>query len=610
MNNEIILSSLIDEISMGPFGSDIKVDNFIPSGIPVLNGSNLSDKKLSENSFNYVSKEKADSLGKANAKRGDIVITHRGTLGQVSYIPQNSKYDRYIISQSQFRVRFKESINPVYLTYLFHTKYGQKKLLSFKSHVGVPALAQATTNFKLLNLQLHNKAEQDKIASFLCALDDKIELNNKINTELDAMAKTLYNYWFVQFDFPNKKGKPYKSSGGKMVYNDVLKTSIPEGWETKALRDFVTIKKGTLITEKTANANGKIKVASAGIDFSYYHSESNFDANTITISASGANAGFINFWREPIFACDCTTVRGQRDIETIYTLFYLKSVQEYLYNQARGSAQPHVYPKDIEQLNIVIPAKSLFDVFEELITPLNDKISNHLQQNQELAELRDCLLPMLMNGQVKVGNMKLEDQNNAELIIPDNKKAFAKQALAGKIISTFKNDPHFTHIKFQKLQYLAEHIIETDLYWNYYFQTAGPYDNKFMHTISDKLKQAQWFEEKGRKFIPLKNENKIDGYYQELFHPVAERLSKLFLLLAKSTEAESEIIATLYAVWNNRIILKQPISDELIIEDFYNWSGRKKQYSSEQLHKGLKFLRANNFVPNGFGKEIKRAKDK
>ncbi|WP_198555195.1 restriction endonuclease subunit S [Siphonobacter sp. SORGH_AS_0500] len=236
---EIKLKNYIEEISMGPFGSDIKVDNFISFGIPVLNGSNLTSHKLVENSFKFISKEKADTLGRANASRGDVVITHRGTLGQVSYIPNNSKYSRYVISQSQFRVRFKDKLNPVYFTYLMLSKYGQKKLLSFKNHVGVPALAQATSNFKELELNIHELEEQQKIAAVLSALDDKIELNNRINTELEQMAKTLYDYWFIQFDFPNEEGKPYRASGGEMVYNEVLKREIPASWEVGTFNNWI-----------------------------------------------------------------------------------------------------------------------------------------------------------------------------------------------------------------------------------------------------------------------------------------------------------------------------------------------------------------------------------
>jgi type I restriction enzyme S subunit len=118
---------------MGPFGSDITVDCYVDEGIPVLNGSNLQGVKLTEKTFNYVTPDKAKTFRKAIAKRGDIVITHRGTLGQISYIPDNSSFEQYVISQSQFRVALKhELVNPIYFTYYFHTPEGQKGFYHLK----------------------------------------------------------------------------------------------------------------------------------------------------------------------------------------------------------------------------------------------------------------------------------------------------------------------------------------------------------------------------------------------------------------------------------------------------------------------------------------------
>ena len=244
--------------------------------------------------------------------------------------------------------------------------------------------------------------EQKSIAAVLSALDKKIALNKQINARLEEMAKTLYDYWFVQFDFPDANGKPYKSSGGEMVFDETLKREIPKGWEVKSLGDWAEIRKGTLITEKTANTNGDIKVISAGVDFSYYHDVANRPKNTITISASGANAGFVNFWREPIFACDCTTITNSVIGRTLYILNFLKIVQDFIYQQARGSAQPHVYPKDIEGLKIIVPPDSLLKNFSEFVDNWNLKIANNEKQNHQLTQLRDFLLPMLMNGQVSV----------------------------------------------------------------------------------------------------------------------------------------------------------------------------------------------------------------
>ena len=181
-----IISDLISEISMGPFGSNIKVECFVDYGIPVLNGSNLNGFALKEESFRYITKEKADSLGKANAHRGDVVITHRGTLGQIIFIPMNSLYDRYVISQSQFRVRCNEKILPEYLVYYFHTKLGQHKLLSNASQVGVPALARASSTFQKLEIEVPEITVQQKVVDFLELIRKKIEINKKINENLAA----------------------------------------------------------------------------------------------------------------------------------------------------------------------------------------------------------------------------------------------------------------------------------------------------------------------------------------------------------------------------------------------------------------------------------------
>ena len=182
-----LMEDLIEEIAMGPFGSNIKVDCFVDSGVPVLNGANLQGFKLREDSFNYVTTEKADSLNKANAYRGDIVITHRGTLGQIVYIPQDSKYKRYVISQSQFRVRVNPKVAlPEYVVFYFHTRIGQHRLLANASQVGVPAIARPSTTFKKVEIELPCLKEQKRIIEIINSLSDKIELNNRINHNLAA----------------------------------------------------------------------------------------------------------------------------------------------------------------------------------------------------------------------------------------------------------------------------------------------------------------------------------------------------------------------------------------------------------------------------------------
>ena len=186
------IADIVDEISMGPFGSNIKVENFISEGIPVLNGSNLQGYRLNEESFNYVSEEKANSLGKANAYRGDVVITHRGTLGQIIYIPYDSKYERYVISQSQFRLKLKkEIVRPDFLVYYFHTAIGQHKILMNASQVGVPALARPTSTFREVTLPIPPMDIQNKIMDILLSIDGKLTVNKQINDNLTSTVHKL-----------------------------------------------------------------------------------------------------------------------------------------------------------------------------------------------------------------------------------------------------------------------------------------------------------------------------------------------------------------------------------------------------------------------------------
>lgn len=418
------LADLIDEISMGPFGSDIKVDNFVSYGVPVLNGSNLPKYRLVEDQFRYVTEEKAKTFKKAIARRGDIVITHRGTLGQISFIPDNSKFEQYVISQSQFRVRLKtEFVSPTFFVYYFHTNEGQKRLLANKCHVGVPALAQATTNFRLITIPLPKIETQEKIASILSSLDAKIDLNNRINAKLEAMAKTLYDYWFVQFDFPDQSGKPYKSSGGVMVCSKELKREIPQGWNSGILNDLGQIIGGSTpskaieenfckngmawITPKDLSNNQGNKFISAG---EYDVSVKGIKEASLNIMPKGtillstrAPIGYIAIARN-----DLTTNQGfksfvpNKDFSSEFIYFVISNSIQTIENNASGSTFKEISSSVLQEIKTLLAEKKIRKLFDEKIQPIFKKQDIIEQENQQLAKLRDWLLPMLMNGQVSV----------------------------------------------------------------------------------------------------------------------------------------------------------------------------------------------------------------
>ena len=273
--------------------------------------------------------------------------------------------------------------------------------------------------------------------------------------------------------------------------------------------------------------------------------------------------------------------------------------------------------KLLMQIEIPVPSLELQREFVELLEKTNAIKEHHKQTEQDLTELMPSLLDKAFKGELFSNEIAESFSIAAEpkvsyvpnSSIPENKKGFAKQVLGGKIVSLFKDDKQFTNIKLQKLQYLAEHIIEEDLNWNYYRQSAGPYDNKFMHSVFYKLQQNQWFENRNYKFSPLKKADDIDRYYQNYFGNKEEKLNKLFSLLQNASEKFCEAVATIYAVWNNHIIQNLAFDKSRIKTDFFEWSNRKEQQFTEvEFEKALDWMNKQNIVPTGFGQLIKEKK--
>lgn len=183
------LGNYILDIAAGPFGSNLKVECFVPTGFPIIDGANLKSFKVTDNISKFVTEEKARSLHRSIAQKNDVIVTISGNVGQISYIPENSKYGEYLVSQRQFRVTFDTTrIYVPFLVYYFHTKEGQHKILSFANQTGVPALAQPLKNFRNIDVDFPDIVIQKKIANILESIDDKIENNKQINDNLALTA--------------------------------------------------------------------------------------------------------------------------------------------------------------------------------------------------------------------------------------------------------------------------------------------------------------------------------------------------------------------------------------------------------------------------------------
>lgn len=395
------IADLIDDISMGPFGSNIKVDCFVDSGVPVLNGSNLDGFTLKEESFRYVTEEKADSLKRANAKKDDIVITHRGTLGQIVYIPQNAKYERYVISQSQFRIRCNEHVLPEYLVFYFHTRVGQHKILSNASQVGVPALARPSTTFQQIEVELPDIEVQKKIVSILQSFNDKIELNNKINANLQQQAQAIFKSWFVDFE-PFQDGEFVESELGP----------IPKGWRVGELSEIAIITMGQSPSGKSYNEEGNGSVffqgrAEFGNRFPtrrLYTTEPKrmAEANSVLMSVR-APVGDINVAYEK-----CCIGRGLASIQSkfeysSYMLYQMLSLKRQLdvFN-GEGTVFGSINRDTLNAMKVLIPNEDSIEKFECTVAPMDKLVRANYDEICRLETARDTLLPKLMNGEIEV----------------------------------------------------------------------------------------------------------------------------------------------------------------------------------------------------------------
>lgn len=410
---EFFISKEKKSLISGPFGSNISSKYFVKEGVPVIRGNNLTFdfQKFVDEGFVFISEEKAKELN-CFAFPDDIVFTAAGTIGQVGLITSDLKYNYYTISNKQIRATLDNSkIDVRFAYFILNSNFVRNQILNGNTGSTIPLIN--LTTIKGILIPDFKLDTQKKIASILSALDDKIELNNKINAELEAMAKTIYDYWFVQFDFPDANGKPYKSSGGKMVWNEQLKREVPEGWEDISIEcilakesnskkipssEYLTIGKFPIIDQSTQFVTG-------------YTNDDNSIIHTtkprIIFGDHTRVVKFINF----NFArgADGTQVLLSNSNRMPQHLFYQVVSKIDLSNY--GYARHFKFLKD---RTIILPEESLAQKYDNHVKSYFDLIRQNRFQNQQLSQLRDWLLPMLMNGQVTVGDAyeKVEEVMN------------------------------------------------------------------------------------------------------------------------------------------------------------------------------------------------------
>jgi type I restriction enzyme S subunit len=401
-----------DGLIKGPFGGDIKKAFFVPEGIDtykVYEQGVVLNKQLNYG-FYYISKEHFDKkLRRFEVKAGDILMTGAGTLGELFEVP--TIFPKGVINQALLRIRLNDKIvNKEYFGYYF--KHYIKSIISNINGDSVIPNLPPLPIIKDTEIDIPVLTEQKKIASVLSALDSKIELNNRINAELEAMAKTIYDYWFVQFDFPDKNGKPYKSLGGKMVWNEELKTEIPEGWISAELKDIANITMGQSPPGESYNEISDGVVFYQGCtDFGsrfpsirqYTTQPSRYAKPGDILLSVRAPVGTMN-----ISITECCIGRGlaafnSKDNCTPFLFEVLRNLKQVFDRRnTDGTTFGAITKDDLSSLKVIKPTEKVLNEFSLIFQPVFEKQNTIALENDKLSELRDWLLIMLMNGQVKV----------------------------------------------------------------------------------------------------------------------------------------------------------------------------------------------------------------
>lgn len=353
----------------------------------------ISPKDLTDYKSVYISKgenfltEKGLKSGTRLLPKNTLLFSSRAPIGYVALaanpICTNQGFKSIVCDEKQ--------VVPLYLYYYMKANLDYIKL--FGTGATFPEISGKTMGkikveiFKSLDVQ-------HRIASILSTYDSLIENNTKRIRLLDKMAENLYKEWFVRFRFPGHE-------------NVEMENGLPKGWKRGSLSDVCEFKRGKNITSSEMQ-EGNVPVISAGLEPSGYHSCSNVRGVNVTMSSSGANAGYIAIHYSDIWAADCSYIEESTTGNIYYVYELLNNIRTVINNFQRGAAQPHVYPKDVNRIKLILPSKELMLKANGRLEIMYKEIYNLQKQNSLLARQRDLLLPRLMSGKLEVKEELLE----------------------------------------------------------------------------------------------------------------------------------------------------------------------------------------------------------
>lgn len=422
-------------ISIGPFGSRMKADVYTATGVPVIRGTNIGADKTLKGDWVFVPEEFADEIPNCIVQPGDLVFPHRGSIGEVALIPAGA--ERIVLSSSMMKFRVdRTKADPAFLYYYFKSKAGRAEILRFGSQVGTPGIGQPLTSLKRFVTPLPKPGVQVGIARLLASLDDKIELNRRMNETLEEMARALFRDWFVDFGptrrqiegatdpavimghaFPPEKAATFAPLFPAKLGDD----GFPEGWEEQPFEAFVEIVGGGTPKTKIAEYWGGdipwFSVVDAPTQGAVYvHSTEKSITNaglenssarmvpegTTIISARGTVGKIGMAPGDMTFNQSCYALRPKGPVGERFVFLATGQLVERLQAMAHGSVFSTITRNTFSSLSFAGADGPCYAAFEDITATLFAKIKANGQENQALAEMRDLLLPKLMSGEIRL----------------------------------------------------------------------------------------------------------------------------------------------------------------------------------------------------------------
>ena len=450
------IEDIADKITIGPFGSRMKSDAYVESGVPVIRGTNLTGSKKFSGDWVFISEQLAKQLENCCVSNGDLVFPHRGSIGEVGLV--DNQFHQYMMSSSLMKLRCNPNIaDSEFIYYFFKSHQGRYELLKNASQVGTPGIGQPLTSLKNIEIKLPSLGEQRKIAKILSDLDDKIHINNQINQTLESIAQALFKSWFVDFDpvrakiAAKQEGKDAELAAmcaisGKSeielqqmaeddfaalrataaLFPDGLVESelgeVPKGWEVSTVGEQVqTVGGGTPSTKNAdfwddgihywttpkdlSNLTDKIllnterKITDAGLK---KISSGLLPKDTVLMS-SRAPVGYLALSKiEVAINQGYIAILPNMKYSAEYLIQWCEANMAEIKGRASGTTFQEISKKNFREISFVCPDDKVVVSYTKTVKTLYDEITSKAKENQSLINLRDTLLPKLMSGEISL----------------------------------------------------------------------------------------------------------------------------------------------------------------------------------------------------------------